>query len=285
VSFTLDHAGILVPRLDAAAALLARLGFTLTRRAEHRAESGGSAGSAQCSIMLEAGYVEVQEIAGLAASTHILAPAARRNFGLHTLAFDVPDAEAARAAVAQAGLAVTPVMHWARAVQEVDIEAEARFAFFVAAYDPSEEALLCWVQHLTPAALRSPRLLRHANGARALASVVIATRGDPAALVARYVACGGSAATPGMVSFGQGAVEIRGVADLPPILVDRPWPAGSWFAALRIVFDDPAAFADVARREGFVATPWDGGLVVDLRAPLGCVVIAQEPAAAPRRRG
>jgi hypothetical protein len=78
VSITLDHAGILVPRLAEAAALLERLGFTLTRRAEHRAEGGASAGSAQCSLMLETGYVEVQEIADLASSTHILAPAARR---------------------------------------------------------------------------------------------------------------------------------------------------------------------------------------------------------------
>ena len=94
MSVSLDHAGILVPRLDEAVALLGRLGFTLTRRAEHRAEGGGSAGSAQCSIMLESGYVEVQEISDLAAAAHILAPAARRNFGLHTLAFGVDDAAA-----------------------------------------------------------------------------------------------------------------------------------------------------------------------------------------------
>lgn len=272
---SLDHAGILVPRLEDAAALLQRLGFTLTRRAEHRAEGGGSAGSAQCSIMLGTGYLEVQEIAGLAASTHILAPAARRNFGLHTLAFGVPDAEAAREAVARAGLPVTPVMHWARRVEEADIAAEARFAFFVAPYDPADEALLCWVQHLTPAALRNPRLLRHANGARALRAAVIATRGDPAALVTRYRASGGEAAAPGVVRLGDGAVEIRGAADLPPAIAAGDWPAEAWFAALRIEFADPAAFAEAARREGIAAVAWGGGHAVDLRAPLGCVIIAQ----------
>ncbi len=271
----LDHAGILVPRLDDAAALLARLGFTLTRRAEHRAEDGGSAGSAQCSIMLGTGYVEVQEIASLAASTHILAPAARRNFGLHTLAFGVEDAEAARASVAEAGLAVTPVMRWARPVEEADLAAEARFAFFVAAYDPAEEALLCWVQHLTPGALRNARLLRHANGAHALRAAVIATRGDAAALRARYLACGGVAEAAGQIRFGDGAVELRGAAELPPMLAAGAWPAEAWFAALRLAFDEPAAFAAAARREGFAAEPWGDGIAVDLRGPLGCVVIAE----------
>lgn len=280
MSIALDHAGILVPRLEAAAALLARLGFTLTRRAEHRAEGGGTAGSAQCSIMLGTGYVEVQEIAGLATSPHILAPAARRNVGLHTLAFGVDDAEAARAMAAAAGLAVTPVMHWARRVTEEDIAAEARFAFFVAAYDPSEEALLCWVRHLTPEALRSPRLLRHANGARALHAAVIATRGDPATLVARYLACGGVAEAPGRVQFGAGRVEIRRAAELPPMLADAAWPAGAWFAALRLGFDDPGRLAEAARREGFAASPWGAGVAVDLRGPLGCVVIAEEAGAA-----
>lgn len=272
---SLDHAGMLVPCLDDAAALLGRLGFTLTRRAEHRAAGGGSAGSAQCSIMLGTGYVEVQEIAGLATSTHVLAPAARRNFGLHTLAFGVADAEAAREAAAAAGLPVTRVMHWARRVAEADIVAEARFAFFVAAYDPADEALLCWVQHLTPAALRSPRLLHHANGARALRAAVIATHGDPAALLARYRACGGEAAAPGVVRFAEGAVEIRSAAALPPAITQAAWPAEAWFAALRIEFGDAGAFAEAARREGFAAAPWGAGYAVDLRAPLGCVIIAE----------
>jgi catechol 2,3-dioxygenase-like lactoylglutathione lyase family enzyme len=279
IACALDHAGILVPRLDDAAALLSRLGFTLTRRAEHRAEGGGSAGSAQCSIMLGTGYVEVQEIAGLATSTHLLAPAARRNFGLHTLAFGVSDAEAAQRRAAAAGLAVTPVMHWARQVAEEDIDAEARFAFFVAAHDPQDEALLCWVRHLTPEALRSPRLLRHANGVRALHAAVIATRGDAATLVARYRACGGTEEAPGQVRFGAGRVEIRGAADLPPMLADGGWPAAAWFAALRLGFDEPDALAAAARREGLAALPWDGAIAVDLRGPLGCVVIAERSAA------
>lgn len=273
----LDHAGILVPGLEAAAALLGRLGFTLTRRAEHRAE-GGSAGSAQCSVMLETGYIEVQEIAGLAASTHLLAAAARRNFGLHTLAFAVEEAEAARAAVAAAGLEVTPVMRWARRVEEPDLAAEARFAFFVAPWRPGAEALLCWVQHLTPAALRSPRLLRHANGARALRAAVIATRGDPAPLEARYRAAGGTPAAPGRLRFGAGMVELRGPAALPPMLAAGGWPAEAWFAALRLGFDDPEGFAATCRREGFATAPWEAAIAVDLRAPLGCVLLAERPA-------
>ncbi|QYU67907.1 hypothetical protein J4558_24085 [Leptolyngbya sp. 15MV] len=40
MTHTLDHAGILVPRLDAAVPLLARLGFTLTRKWSQAREPG-----------------------------------------------------------------------------------------------------------------------------------------------------------------------------------------------------------------------------------------------------
>jgi hypothetical protein len=273
VATRLDHLGILVPRLDDAAALAVRLGFTLTARAEHRAASGAAAGSAQCSIMLDAGYVEIQEIAELASSTHLLAPAARRNFGLHTLAYGVADADAARDTCARA-LPVGPVLHWSREVAEPDIATTARFAFFVAPYDPADAALLCWVQHLTPAALRSPRLLMHANGARALRAAVIGTRGDPARLLARQVAAGGTLAE-GAVRFADGAVEVRAAADLPPALAQAPWPAPDWFCALRIAFDDPGIVANAARREGFAVTGWGDALMLDLLRPFGCCLIAE----------
>jgi hypothetical protein len=165
-------------------------------------------------------------------------------------------------------------MHWARRVEEPDIAAEARFAFFVGSYDTRDEALLCWVRHLTPEALRSPRLVQHANGARALRSVVIATRGDPVPLVARQLACGGTAA-PGGVAFGDGLVEISRPDALPPLLADAAWPADPYFAALRIAFDDPAVIAARVVREGYAAPPWQGGFALDLRAPLGCVLIAE----------
>jgi hypothetical protein len=273
VTHQLDHAGILVPRLTDAVPLLARLGFTLTRRAEHRNADGSSAGSAQCSMMFESGYVEVQELADIN-GTHILAPAVRRNFGLHTLAFGVADAEAAREDAARAGLPATAVMEWARRIEEEDISTDARFAFFVANYDPKDDSFLCWVRHLTPEALRSARLVRHANGARALRAVVIATRDDPARLLDRYVACGGVREAPGVVRFRDGAVEVLQAAEYPPALARAAWPNDSWFAALRIGFDDPAAFADTARDAGYAVEPWRGAFVVDLLKPLGCVMIA-----------
>ena len=131
------------------------------------------------------------------------------------------------------------------------------------------------MQHLTPDALRSPRLLRHANGARALRGAVIATRGDPAVLLERYLAFGGTPdARPCVVRFGAGAVEIRGAADLPAAL-HGDWPAKSWFAALRMEFDDVGAFVAAVQQEGVPVAPFDGGLAVDLRGPLGCVVLAE----------
>lgn len=272
---SLDHVGILVPRLDEAAALLTRLGFTLTRRAEHRAASGASAGSAQCSIMLESGYVEIQEITDLARSMHILAPAARRNFGLHTLAFGVSDATAAREAVLRAGMAVGPVLEWTRQVHEDDLSAEARFAFFVAPYDAGDDAFLCWVQHLTPDALATPRLREHRNGARLLRAAVIIAGKEPGRLVARYAACDGVPDGERAVRFGGGSVEILSAADLPLELAIGPAPAPDWFAAVRIGFDDPATFEAAVRGEGFPVSRAGLDIVADLRGPLGCFVIGQ----------
>ncbi|QYU67401.1 VOC family protein [Leptolyngbya sp. 15MV] len=197
----------------------------------------------------------------------------RRNFGLHTLAFGVADADAARADAARHGLPVGPVLEWARRVEEEDIAAEARFAFFVAEYDPKDDSFLCWVRHLTPAAIRSPRLTRHANGARSLAAALIATESDPAPLIARYVACGG-VALGHTVRFAGGEVGILTRADLPDALAQARWPAESWFAALRIGLDDPSRFADRARQAGLPVAPWHDGLVVDLMAPLGCAIVA-----------
>ena len=75
---TLDHVGLIVPRLDEAARIFRALGFTLTERAEHtRVNAAGeveSAGSAQHSVMFEDGYIELQEITD-PEQRHLLSPA------------------------------------------------------------------------------------------------------------------------------------------------------------------------------------------------------------------
>ncbi len=167
----LDHVGFIVPDLVATSALMAQLGFTQTARADHtRTNEQGqlvSAGSAQHSIMLENGYIELMQITD-PSQGHQLASAPSVRFGLHVLAFGTSDAAACHPLCQSRGVAVGPLLHWARPVNEAGASGLARFAYFGSAWTPHDPSYLCWVQHLTPELMRPPQLLRHRNHAVSL---------------------------------------------------------------------------------------------------------------------
>ena len=167
----LDHIGFIVPDLGAARDLFVDLGFVLTERADHtRSNAQGqtvSAGSSQHSIMFEVGYIELMQITDAQAG-HQLTPATGERYGLHVLALGCADARAWHVQCLQNGLAVRAVMDWSRPVHTPERSGLARFAYFDAPWQPSDPSYVCWVQHVTPELVRSPSLLRHPNGARAL---------------------------------------------------------------------------------------------------------------------
>ncbi|MEN9770706.1 MAG: hypothetical protein RLZZ180_2336 [Pseudomonadota bacterium] len=167
----LDHVGFIVQDLSAARDLFVDLGFVLTERADHtRSDAQGltvSAGSSQHSIMLEVGYIELMQITDVRAG-HQLTPATGERYGLHVLALGCADARAWHARCLQNALSVRPVMDWSRPVHTPERSGLARFAFFDAPWQPSDPSYVCWVQHVTPELVRSPSLMRHPNGARAL---------------------------------------------------------------------------------------------------------------------
>ena len=164
----LDHVGFIVRDLNATAALMTRLGFTLTARADHtRTNERGelvSAGSAQRSIMLGTGYIELMEIHDPAAG-HQLAAATGTRYGLHIVAYGTTDAQACHDQCLDRGVDAGPLLRWARPINEDGLHGMAQFAYFGSAWQPTDPSYLCWVQHLTPQLLRSPQLVAHANGA------------------------------------------------------------------------------------------------------------------------
>lgn len=269
-----DHVGVLVRDLDAAAARLEALGFRLTAPAAHAAE-GGRPGSVQRSLMLRSGYLEIQSIADLD-GPHPLAPAARRFFGAHILAFGVDDPETARRTVLARGLPVGEVLRWSRPVAESG--AEARFTFFAAPYDPADGAFLCWVRQETPDVVRPPALLDHPNGVLALDGVVIATDGPADRLLERFAACGGIPDGHGGVRLRGGRVVVAGRSALPEAVARAPWPADPFVAMLTATATDPD---DIGRRAAAagVAVGHDGpARLLDLRADLGCWIEVRPPA-------
>ena len=197
----LDHIGFIVPDLGAARDLFVDLGFVLTERADHtRSNAQGqtvSAGSSQHSIMFQVGYIELMQITDAQAG-HQLTPAAGERYGLHVLALGCADARAWHAQCLQNGLAVRAVMDWSRPVHTPERSGLARFSYFDAPWQPSDPSYVCWVQHVTPELVRSPSLLRHPNGARALRTLHYEGAADALAQwAAALQGAGAQAATPG----------------------------------------------------------------------------------------
>jgi catechol 2,3-dioxygenase-like lactoylglutathione lyase family enzyme len=164
----LDHTGLAVRDLDAARDTFKALGFTLTpREVLTRPGPDGrpvSTGADNHVFMLERGYQELITITDPGAG-HMLLPRLARYWGLHIVILESDDAEADRAAMAGRGIPVSACATWGR---EVPGRGEARFRFFVVAGNEAPECMLGIVQHLTPEKLRTPELLAHRNGAKAL---------------------------------------------------------------------------------------------------------------------
>ena len=186
LAIDLDHVGFIVEDLIAARDLFTDLGFALTQRADHtRTDAQGrtvSAGSSQHSIMLNTGYIELMQITDRQAG-HQLTPAIDHRYGLHVLALGTSDALACHAQCARNGLQPRQVMDWSRPVSTPERSGMARFLYFDAPWQVTDPSYVCWVQHVTPELVRSPSLLRHPNGAQALAGL---SYGGPATALSAW---------------------------------------------------------------------------------------------------
>jgi catechol 2,3-dioxygenase-like lactoylglutathione lyase family enzyme len=251
----LDHIGLIVPDLAAARSLFETLGFTTTPRADHtRTDAQGrivSAGSSQHSLMFEQGYVELMQITDRHAG-HPLSAAPEERFGLHVLAFGVADAAEWHARCRGEGMTIGQVMDWSRPVETPERQGLARFRFFDAPWRPQDPSYLCWVQHLTPELVRTPSLLRHPNGARALAGLGYA--GSPQALsgwAQRLRQATGTAAVPGGLADDDGASgSPQRRIECPPCPIDLQvdaWRARVVPVAMTIAMTSPEVLLAGAR--------------------------------------
>lgn len=266
----LDHVGFIVDDLEEARALFAALGFTLTPRADHtRRNAAGEvipAGSSQHSAMFDDGYIELMQITDPDAG-HQLTPAMRERFGLHVVAFGTSDAPACHAARQQAGLSVGAVMDWSRPVKTAEREGMARFHYFDSPWTRGDPAYLCWVHHMTPDLIRSPSLLKHANGATALRGIRLS---GPAPLITpwtgRLLQAGGLAHGPASIRFGNSVIEW---ATDPALEVMRP-------TMIMIGMTHPDILAERAQRLGLeVRAGTNGATEVDLNRVFGLQLRAE----------
>jgi catechol 2,3-dioxygenase-like lactoylglutathione lyase family enzyme len=266
----LDHVGFIVADLAQSHRLFSDLGFTLTPRADHtRTTPQGQvvpAGSAQHSIMLDAGYIELMQITDPQAG-HQLTPATAERYGLHVLALAVADAAAWHADCLRRQLPVGPLLDWSRPVRTPEREGLARFCFFDAPWQARDPSYLCWVQHLTPELVRSPSLLAHANQAQALTGVTYS--GPRAGLQAWGRRLLGAGARPPKDGSGLGRLCLQG-ADLT--LTEDADSAVVRPSALVVSFNDLLPLQQRAQALGLPCHALPGpatGCRIDLRQACG----------------
>jgi hypothetical protein len=177
----LDHVSHFVPDLDAAGALLARLGFAVTPVSAQVTQEGPAGTSNRC-VMLSAGYLEFLTPTGDTPNAQRMRKSMRRYRGVHLVCLGTPAAEEEQARLERHGFAPQPLVHLERKVED---GMKVRFSVVRAAPAKMPEGRVQYVQHLVPEAIWRARYLRHHNGVVALAAAyVVAT--DPVRAAARW---------------------------------------------------------------------------------------------------
>lgn len=164
----LDHVAHFVPDLDAAAAILERVGFRVT-------------GTSNRCIMLDEGYIEI--LAPTLDTPHAQRVRERmaRYQGVHLACFGTPDAQAEHRRLADHGFEPEPLVN-------LDRKVEGGTVRFRVVYVPPEkmpEGRIQYVQQMTPEVIWRKEHLRHTNAVIGLAAVYVAAD-DPAATAARW---------------------------------------------------------------------------------------------------
>lgn len=174
----IDHAVVMVKELDKAAEHWKQLGFTLSPRGTHSAHMG----TGNYTIMFDPDYME---LLGVLTETEHNAPAraflAKHGDGIERIAFTAIDSAAGAEEIRARGYTPIGPTDFERPVTMPDGRlSAAKFRTFqwpVAEAPGGMRIFAC--QHKTRENVWIPELMKHANGAKRLKQVVIATQ-DPA---------------------------------------------------------------------------------------------------------
>jgi catechol 2,3-dioxygenase-like lactoylglutathione lyase family enzyme len=269
----IDHSLIGVRDLERARQTWQGLGFTATPRGRHIGW-----GTANYCLMFEQGYVELLGIVDAAQFTNKLDEFLAEREGLLGLAFASADAEATAAKLKADGLAPDGLKDLKRLLELPDGEALPAFRLvFLPPEDlPDLRGFFC--QHVTPEIVRRPDWLNHANGARRLAGLTVASD-RPADLAPAYARIFG----PDALTVAQDALEIA-TADAklafltPAALAARYRPIAlpehrrPWMAVQTIAVADLEAAAALLRRNGQDPVAGGGGYLIAPEAATGCLL-------------
>lgn len=292
---SLDHAALLVRRLDDARAAYQRLGFTLSPHSVHhgRFEPGGRTeawGTASHCVMLGSGYLELMGVVAPSEYGQALAARVAVREGLHMVALGTPDLLAAHRNLGPFVAGIEPPTVVTREWPTADGTAPAAFRIARLNRRDWPDAELALVEHGSRELLWRDEWLRHRNGAVGLAFIVLASA-DVAASHARFRRLFGRPNGP-CFRLTQGRLTVTDLVGLarryPGIsLADPPYPA-----AIGIEVKDMARLAAtlVANRVPYrvsangtlwVAPEHAGGTILEFQA----AAVAQPNVAPLLKRG
>ena len=173
----LDHVGLVVDNLDAAAGSYERLGFTLTPFSRHLRKTPEGAlvsrGTGNRCIMLREGYIELLAAVEPLPETAYVRDWTRQYEGIHIVAFgtDAPDRTQAR--LEQAGIETAGVEFLGRRIDTPDGSAEVSFSLLKPVPE-MPEGLFFYIRHETPELLWTVGNTSHANRVVGLVEVLTA---------------------------------------------------------------------------------------------------------------
>ena len=254
--FDLDHTGIAVADLDAAAVQYRRLGFQLTPRGYHTLpppKPGAErplVGTGNNCAMLRRGYIEVIGVTDPVYQGRLRADIARYQ-GLLVIAFGTGDAAAAADAFRAAGIEAIGPRTLERPVEENGETRLARFEIVDLPDGTLPEGHFFAIHHATPDLLWKPSLLSHPNGVIGLESLTVAVS-DPADFARRLgrTLSVAPVAEDGLVlKLAAGQVRVVDGGWLAAHVPGRT-PALPYIAGLGLRVEDLARTADLLSNNG-----------------------------------
>ena len=264
----IDHLLIDVEDLEAARATWHRLGFTMTPRGLHPQWGTGN----YC-MMFPDNYLELIGIADpqVYAANEARRGRPRRGHGLGAIALATDDADGAKRALGEAGIAADGPKDLSRLLEAEEGTSEPRFHLLHLPEGASPAVPMFLCRHLTPEMVRRPDWLVHDNGAMALVSLALPAA-DPGATVGAYERLLG----PGAVTRTDETVTLR-IGGTSVLLV-RPEDYDSLFPDLHEEGEIPPCVITLRVSDPEVAARHLAAVKVPFRREARSLTVAPEDA-------
>lgn len=281
---SINHVGMAVAGMDAAAARYAALGFTLTPFSMHSGawkpgEPLQRLGWGNRCAVFANDYLEILASVDDTAVPERIAGYLARHQGAHIICFGTDDAAAVDARLVRSGVATSGVIPLQRDVDTPGGVRAARFERLQFEPGATPEGYIQAARHLTPEFIHQPRYMAHANGASAMTETILVTA-EPDALERRYAAYSGVPAVHDgprrTFRFRLGSsLSIVALADAPQVLPGSLLPAPPAIAGLAFRVASLDAMRARLAAASIRHTAVDGGrcLVVPAEEAFGAALV------------